>query len=117
MSNINDKMNFSTKVENGYVICSIKGRLLINDEVEQILQALDVLISDCDVVMELNELDYVSSSGLALFIRLLTKTRIKGKKLILVGMKENVLELFKITKLNNIFTTALTVANASQNLK
>ncbi|HRO75028.1 MAG TPA: STAS domain-containing protein [Crocinitomicaceae bacterium] len=98
------------------VICEISGRLLTNDEVNEIITALNEYL-DANIVMDLKNLEYTSSSGLSLFIRLLTRTRIQNKKIVLTNIQENVLKLFKITKLNDIFSISNSMESALKSVK
>lgn len=110
-------MEFAIKKYNAEtVICEISGRLLTNDEVSEIITALNEYL-DANIVMDLKNLEYTSSSGLSLFIRLLTRTRIQNKKIVLSNIQENVLKLFKITKLNDIFSISDNVESALKSVK
>lgn len=96
-------MEFTIRSHNEtVVVCEISGRLLIDDEVNQIISGLEKY-ANMDIVMNLSKLEYTSSSGLSLFVRLLTRTRIQNKKIVLSNLQESVKKLFKITKLSDIF--------------
>lgn len=89
-------------VSEDIVRCTISGRLLIDDEVKQILEQLDTFTSH-HYLIDLSNLEHTSSSGLSLFIRLLTRSKINDKKIALFNLQENITKLFNITKLNDIF--------------
>jgi anti-sigma B factor antagonist len=55
-------------------------------------------------VIDLNEVRYISSSGIGLLITMLTKMRNSGGEVYLTAPSEHVKKLLIITKLNNIFT-------------
>ena len=68
-------------------------------------------------VMDLTNLQHINSSGLGVFITLLTKTRKKGGELFLVNPSEYIRNLMLITKLNSIFSIFDTVEDAQKALK
>lgn len=109
-------MDFAIRSYNETVIIgTISGRLLIDDEVNQIITALEKY-SDKNILMNLSQLEYLSSSGLSLFVRLLTRTRIQNKKILLFGLQDNVKKLFNITKLSDIFAIFDSEENAIKSL-
>jgi anti-sigma B factor antagonist len=68
---------------------------LVNDSVEAGIKT---------VVIDLEKVRYISSSGLGLLITLLTKMKNAGGELFLTAPSEHVKKLLLITKLNGIFT-------------
>lgn len=67
---------------------------LVNDSVEEGIKIL---------VIDLEKVRYISSSGLGLLITLLTKMKNAGGELHLTAPSEHVKKLLIITKLNGIF--------------
>ena len=55
------------------------------------------------VVVDLEKVNYVDSSGLATLVEMLKKTKMQGGTLGLSGMSEKVKSLFEITKLDKLF--------------
>lgn len=56
------------------------------------------------VVVNLERVTYIDSSGLATLVEMLKKTRSQGGALGLSGMSEKVKSLFEITKLDKLFS-------------
>ena len=56
------------------------------------------------VVVDLEKVTYVDSSGLATLVEMLKKTKSQGGSLGLAGMSEKVKSLFEITKLDKLFS-------------
>ena len=56
------------------------------------------------VVVNLEKVTYIDSSGLATLVEMLKKTRSQGGALGLAGMSEKVKSLFEITKLDKLFS-------------
>jgi anti-sigma B factor antagonist len=63
-------------------------------------------------VVDLTELKHINSSGLGVLITLLTKARKKDGELFLVNPSPYIRNLMLITKLNSIFQTFPTIAEA-----
>ena len=63
-------------------------------------------------IMDLTDLQHINSSGLGVFITLLTKARKKGGELFLVNPSDYIRNLMLITKLNSIFSIYDTVEDA-----
>jgi anti-sigma B factor antagonist len=55
------------------------------------------------VVIDLEKVGYIDSSGLATLVELLKKTKSLGGSLALAGMSDKVRSLFEITKLDKLF--------------
>ncbi|MEM0995547.1 MAG: STAS domain-containing protein [Bacteroidota bacterium] len=66
--------------------------------------------------LNLSDLKHINSSGLGVFITLLTKARKKGGELVLVGPSDYIRNLMLITKLNSIFTIFPTIDSAVEAL-
>jgi len=93
---------------------------LIGDEVGPIIAEL---VSDSveegikTMVIDLEKVRYISSSGLGLLITLLTKMKNVGGELFLTAPSEHVKKLLLITKLNGIFTVLESVKELNLNSK
>ncbi|MDA1269522.1 MAG: STAS domain-containing protein [Bacteroidetes bacterium] len=99
------KLHFSQRKEDQVHYLFIEGDL-IGDEVGP---RIAELVSDSaeegikTVVIDLEKVRYISSSGLGLLITLLTKMKNAGGELFLTAPSEHVKKLLLITKLNGIF--------------
>ena|SRR3989338_2935565 len=56
------------------------------------------------LVVDLEKVNYIDSSGLATLVEILKKTKGQGGNLGLAGMSEKVKSLFEITKLDKLFS-------------
>ncbi len=56
------------------------------------------------IVVNLSDVKYIDSSGLATLVECLQSTRKTGSKLILTGMNDNVRDIFDLSGLNRVFT-------------
>ena len=105
------KLHYSQRKEDQVHYLFMEGDL-IGDEVGP---RIAELVSDSveagikTVVIDLEKVRYISSSGLGLLITLLTKMKNAGGELFLTDPSEHVKKLLLITKLNGIFTVVESV--------
>lgn len=57
-----------------------------------------------NIVIHLEKVTYIDSSGLATLVEVLKKSKVQGGTLGLSGMSEKVKSLFEITKLDKLFS-------------
>ncbi|MBR0224606.1 MAG: STAS domain-containing protein [Thermoguttaceae bacterium] len=71
---------------------------------EELGNVLDSIPKNCDrLVVNFRNVQFMSSSALRVLITLNTKARVKKVTLFLCAINANILEVFKITKLDSIF--------------
>jgi anti-sigma B factor antagonist len=99
------KLNFSQKKEAKAHYIFMEGDLIGDEVGPRIVELIsDSLLEGAKmVVIDLEKVRYISSSGLGLLITLLTKMRNAGGELVLTAPSEHVKKLLLITKLNGIF--------------
>lgn len=91
------------EVENDFVMY-FSGRLdtAAAAQTEQDMQVL----YNCDghdVVLDCTELEYISSSGLRLFLSLLKAAKPKGSHVYITGMNDDLRQVFAMTGFTNLF--------------
>ena len=84
------------------------GRLDSNSspELEKIL--LDEIAAGKGVVLDFSDLDYISSAGLRILLMGAKRAKQRGTKLALFGLRDSILEVFKVSgflKILNVFGT------------
>jgi anti-sigma B factor antagonist len=72
----------------------------------------DLLPYGADVILDLADVDFVDSSGLGLLVRFLMRTQRAQGNLKLCGVRANLREILRITKLNTLFDVYNTEAEA-----
>lgn len=101
-------MSFATQIEvsNGVLIISLKGKVLEESVLKEVLQAAEKQLGSVKgkVLLNLSELDYINSTGINFFIKLLTKARVHGGDLVLCGIKGSVKTIVHISKMDEVFT-------------
>jgi anti-sigma B factor antagonist len=59
--------------------------------------------SDKEITIDCGGLNYIDSTGLGIFVGALKKTKIGGRNIFIVNMKDNIMKLFVITGLDKLF--------------
>jgi len=93
--------------KNGVTVCYITGEIDINTA-PQVKKAFDKLVGAKKekLLINLKDVSYVDSSGLATLVEILKCLRSYGGKLKLSNLSAKVKSLFEITKLEKLFDIA-----------
>lgn len=95
--------NKDVEMHNDHCVVRLFGRLDVAQMRELDVPALLEETQGRSTVIDMSFLDFVDSSGLVLFIKLRKHFDKSGQKLCLSGMNETVQQVFKITKLHQLF--------------
>jgi anti-sigma B factor antagonist len=97
-------MNISRKQDNGIITYQIKGDIDINSSPD-IREAFEAAVKEeaGKIIVDLDNVSYIDSSGLATLVEMLKKTRAYGGKLRIANLAPKVKSLFEITKLEKLF--------------
>jgi len=89
--------------QDGQQVVLFEGRLdtAAASSTEQQLQPLYSCSED--IVLDCTKLEYISSSGLRIFLGLLKAVKPKGKHLYIAGMNDNLKQVFTMTGFTSLF--------------
>jgi len=105
------QINFEDK--SGVSVCKVTGDIDINSSPDMKKSFEKVFKEKKDkVVINLGEVGYVDSSGLATIVEILKNMRLYNGKLKLAGLSDKVMGLFEITKLDRLFDISQTAEQA-----
>lgn len=97
-------MNTTIKEQNGELIALFSGRLdtaaapQTETDVKPLHETtLKTIVLDC------NQLEYISSSGLRIFLAILKAAKSKGGQVYITGMSDDIRNVFTMTGFNNLF--------------
>ena len=97
---------FESKIydKEDYKLVEIKGDLDIyaEDEFRDFIE-LELENIDKDLLIDIKDLAYLDSTGLGLFMKIYKLINEKGHSVKIINPKENILKLFKITDLTEVF--------------
>lgn len=99
-------LRYNISIQDPVVVISFHGKMISDPDYQTLEQEVFQLLNKnyYRLVFDLNELTHTNSSGIAFFMRTLTKSRIMNGDLILANVKGNVEKIFQIAKLNEIYT-------------
>lgn len=97
-------MNITITEEGKQLIATFDGRL---DTVaaQQIEETITPLLEHADqtIILDCEKMPFISSSGLRIFLKIRKEAAAKGGKIMLRKVNPDVLQVFKMTKLDDIF--------------
>jgi len=97
-------MEITHQNKDNYSIVKIGGRLDTTNY-QELEKALNGLLEEnqINLILDCAELDYVSSSGLRVFLMFLKKVKALNGKFIICNMQDNIKEIFQISGFTSIF--------------
>ena len=113
-------MSFSYHItkENNLLVVSLQGNLIGKEQTIGFFEELENEINDGaeNIIIDLAEMQYLNSTGLSIFIRVLNFVRKNGGDVVVVNFPEKINKLLVITKLNSVFNIKDNVENAKLEL-
>ncbi|MEI8116311.1 MAG: STAS domain-containing protein [Flavobacteriia bacterium] len=100
-------MKVDLHVDLDYSVLSFDGKLMSDADLVD-AQILLNSITNWNVVLDLAKLSYVNSSGIAFFIRVLTRARLNQGDVVVLNVNEQLTKIFELTKINQVFNMANT---------
>ena len=97
-------ITISIKIEEENMVAIMDGRLDTpsTPDAEKALRPL-FHCDDMDIIFDCKKLDYISSSGLRLFLGLLKAAKPKGSHVFISGMNNDLRQVFAMTGFTNLF--------------
>jgi anti-sigma B factor antagonist len=113
------EFNFITENKNGAMIISLKGELIEKEQAKSLIDEIQIILSEAskNIILNLEELKYMNSTGLNVLINILTRCRNSGGDVVVCSLSAKVKQLFLITKLNSVFTVCNSMEEAFNYLK
>lgn len=99
-------LSYDITIHDPVVVYTLRGKIISDPDFQEIEKVVFQHLNQnyYRIVFDLNDLTHTNSSGIAFFMRTLTKSRIMNGDLILANVKGNVEKIFAIAKLNEIYT-------------
>ena len=97
-------MTLDIKIDGNNVIGTLAGRL-DTAAATQFSQDMQPLVDNAEkqIVLDCNDLEFISSSGLRLLLTLRKATMAKGGKVLLRGVRPEIKQVFTITGFSSLF--------------
>ena len=118
----NDAFNALINVEQHpeVVVVRIKAEKIEEYNVQEVQDAMSLAIAEVSpkpVVLELSGVIFLQSLALGALLRILTECRTREQPLFLVGLNSDLKELFRVTRLNQVFRIVADVPAVIELLK
>lgn len=100
-------MRVVKKIIDSIVILDITGEIRLGESAGQLMAELEKILNDAAVkgiVLNMENINYIDSTGLGELVGYLGRFKDMGKKLRLVKPNVTVTKLLKLTKLDQVFT-------------
>ena len=97
----------------------ISGRLMDRNQATALFEEVEYLLKldNKFIAVNLENTEYMNSTGLNVLINVLTKTRNAGGESIIANVPDKVNQLLLVTRLNTVFTVAKTLDEAVAKLQ
>ncbi len=105
-------MSIVSKRQNNVFILELEGDIDANSAPDISSQVLTTTESESKILMDLTNVAYMSSAGLRMLLKLHRSVNNDGKKLILVGLSEDIKDTMEVTGFLQFFTVSPTVEEA-----
>lgn len=101
------------------IVVTPDGRLVGEFQTIQLRDELDELIDEkfYRIIFDMSQLEYINSTGLNFFLKILTKVRKYDGEVVMCSMNELLKTLMVTTKLNSFFTICDNVKDAMEHLE
>ena len=97
-------MIFDIKEENGGMTAIISGRLDTTAAVQAQQEIIPLLENaDKEITLDCEQLEYISSSGLRLFLTIRKESSAKGGKVVIEHINDEIKKVFMMTGFFNLF--------------
>lgn len=102
---IQDNMTYTHELKDNIAIFKLEGNMLGTSENDQLkADVINFLDKGTNkFVLDLTDLKHINSTGLGVFITILTKIKSKGGEMVLSNPTLSISNLLKITKLSSVF--------------
>ena len=122
MQSVSNPLLYNIEViSQNYLKVTLEGKITepasASSLIEEVTQCLNAELNQ--VILDLENIDYINSNGLNSLISILTKTRTRGGDMVIYNINSKVEKLLLITKLNTVFNIATSEKEAIEilNLK
>ncbi|MGY8926227.1 MAG: STAS domain-containing protein [Flavobacteriales bacterium] len=98
-------LSYTINIDDPIITYQLKGKITTDDDYLEIEKEVFNYLNQnyYRIVFDLSELTHTNSSGIGFFMRTLTKSRIMGGELVIIGINGNVEKIFSISKLDEIY--------------
>lgn len=99
-------LSFQIESNNDVLIFHLKGKIITETDTEELEKEYIKLLNQNlnKVILDIEELTHINSTGISMMIKMITKSRVLGGDMVVIGLQGNVAKIFDIAKLDEVFT-------------
>lgn len=105
-------MNYTTQIENDYILVSFSGDIDLSNSPQSRKILLDSVQQSAQVLVNLQEVSYIDSSGIATLVEALQESRKKQQPFSLVATSDAALRVLELSRLDKVFSMFLSLDEA-----
>ena len=105
-------MEHQIKDQNGAVVISFEGDVDLQSSPNAREVLLECVNRNRPLLVDLSRVNYIGSSGVASLVEALQNARKRGSELVLVAVSESAMRVFKLARLETVFTIFETLDEA-----
>ena len=106
-------MKYPVSQHLNYSILSLSGEIDLNESPEVRKQILKLLKKNINLLIDLSDVEYIDSSGVASLVEGLQVARSNNLIFSLVGVSESAMQVLQLARLDTVFTTYASVDEIS----
>ncbi len=95
-------MTTTIKEQNGELVAFFEGSLDTAASLQTEKDIQPLLTADKNILLNCEKLEYISSSGLRIFLQILKAAKPRGLHVFVTGMNKDILKVFSLTGFNNL---------------
>jgi len=111
------QIDFSINTEQGYYLLSVGGEVDASSSIHLETALTEAMDGHKKIIVDLGELDYISSAGLGVFMSVIQKIENENIQLVLYNLKEKVMEVFDILGLTQLLNIKENQEQALESIK
>jgi anti-anti-sigma factor len=97
-------MEINKKKNGDYTVVSVAGRLDVTNSDQFDKELNEIIKTDNNLIIDCSDLEYISSTGLRVFLSYLKKVGAKKGKFHICALQDNLKEIFDISGFTKIFS-------------
>ena len=94
---------YNTKEEGGYAIVELAGEVDLSCSPDARKQILECLGADKDLLVDLSQVSYIDSSGVASLVEGYQTAKKKSRKFGLIGVSDAAMNVLQLARLDKVF--------------
>ncbi|MBU1076410.1 MAG: STAS domain-containing protein [Spirochaetes bacterium] len=97
-----DLLKITVKDERRYILVSLVG-IIDNNTYLDFVKRCTPLVNKKNVIINFQELKYISSTGIGVLLKLTSLSKMKGYRVVICALREPIIRIIKLIKMDKLF--------------